>query len=94
MNNQISPNVFNKNTKIVRVKLLSSVVRITVLEVSVPSCPIDFAMTKLLTVVALPSITRIAMSLSFLNPSATAIGRKIAAKPINLKKAAMIDGNS
>ena len=47
----------------------------TTLEERVPSCPIFFAITKLLTVVAEPSMIRMATNLSVRNPSFTAIGR-------------------
>lgn len=43
---------------------LNNVVSITTLDDKTPSCPIFFAITKLLTVVADPSITRIAISSS------------------------------
>ena len=44
------------------------------------------AMTKQLTVVAEPSITRIAISSLSLNPNATAIGRKYSHKTYKLDK--------
>ena len=49
-----------------------------------PSCPKFLAITKQLTVVAEPSITRIAISSLSLNPKATAIGRNTATKPTSL----------
>ena len=64
----------------------------TTLEERVPSCPIFFAITKLLTVVAEPSMIRMATNLSVRNPSFTAIGRKMAQRPISFIKAAMADG--
>lgn len=63
---------------------LSSVVSIIVVDEITPSCPMFLAMTKQLTVVAEPSITRIAISSLSLNPKATAIGRNTATKPTSL----------
>lgn len=57
---------------------------IIVVDEITPSCPIFLAMTKQLTVVAEPSITRIAISSLSLNPKATAIGRNTATKPTSL----------
>ena len=45
---------------------------------------VPLAMTKQLTVVAEPSITRIAISSLSLNPKATAMGRNTATKPTSL----------
>ena len=57
---------------------------IIVVDEITPSCPMFLAMTKQLTVVAEPSITRIAISSLSLNPKATAIGRNTATKPTSL----------
>lgn len=57
------------------VNALNNVVIIITPELSVPSCPIFLAITKQLTVVADPSITRIAIISSFLNPRSAAIGK-------------------
>ena len=66
------------------VKALNRVVSITTLEVRVPSCPILRAITKLLTVVAEPSIIRMATSCSLRNPSQIAMGRKRIQNPNSL----------
>ena len=76
----------------VSVNALNSVVSMTTLEVSTPSCPIFFAMTKQLTVVAEPSMTRIATSSSLRNPSMTARGRNTAANPTSFITAAAAAG--
>ena len=55
---------------------------------SVPSWPMLFAMIKQLTVVAEPSITRMATICSPWKPMATAMGKKIAANPKSLIKLA------
>ena len=70
----------------VRVNALHMVVSITTLEDSTPSCPIFFAMTKLLTVVAEPSMTKIAISFSLRNPITTASGMNTATNPTNFDK--------
>ena len=67
------------------------VVSITVLEVRVPSCPILRAITYELTVVAEPSITRIAISSSLLKPEITARGRKIETRSTSFIAAANTD---
>lgn len=51
-----------------------------------PRCPIFFAMTKQLLVVALPSMTRMAMSFSSRNPSQMATGRNSMQNKNSLKK--------
>ena len=89
---QISDRLFKRYSHPVRVNALNSVVIITTLEESTPSCPIFFAITKLLTVVADPSITRIAISSSLRNPRYAANGKKIATNPISLIKAAVTAG--
>ena len=76
----------------VRVNALNSVVNMTTLDDSTPSCPIFFAITKQVTVVAEPSITRIAVNSSFRNPIHTAMGRNIAQNPISLINAAVTAG--
>ena len=59
---QIHPPLRATNSQKVRENALRRVVMMTVLLVSVPSCPMDFAITKELTVVADPSIMRMATS--------------------------------
>ena len=76
----------------VNVNALNNVVSITTLEDSTPSCPIFLAITKLLTVVADPSITRIATSSSCRKPNCTASGRKIAQNPAYFINVAMTVG--
>lgn len=76
----------------VSVKAAKSVVSMTVAEVIVPSWPMFFAMTKQLTVVAEPSMTRIATSFSARKPRKTAAGRKRAARPISLINEAVTAG--
>ena len=56
----ITPILRNKKIQNVRDTELPKVVSTTVLEVNVPSCPMDFAITKELTVVADPNIIKIA----------------------------------
>ena len=65
---------------------------IIVVDEITPSCPMFLAMTKQLTVVAEPSITRIAISSLSLNPKATAIGRNTATKPTSLINVAANSG--
>ena len=84
---QIYSSVLSINSHIVRVNALQRVVIITVHAVIVPLWFIFFAITKQLPVVALPSITRIAISFSLLNPSFTAIGKNITQKRISFIKA-------
>ena len=71
-------NTLNANSQPVSVNALNSVVSITTVDDNVPSCPIFLDITKLLTVVAEPSITRIATNSSLRNPILTATGRNIA----------------
>lgn len=78
------PKVFKIKSQVVRVKALQSVVSITAQAVMVPLWFIFLAITKQLPVVALPSITRIAMSFSPLKPRIIAIGRNMMQKRINL----------
>ena len=85
MSFQIYSSVLSINSHIVRVNALQRVVIITVHAVIVPLWFIFFAITKQLPVVALPSITRIAISFSLLNPSFTAIGKNITQKRISFK---------
>ena len=70
----------------VRVKALQRVVSITAQAVIVPLWFIFLAMTKQLPVVALPSITRIAISFSSLKPIMIATGRKIIQKSMSFIK--------
>ena len=63
------------NSHIVNVNALHKVVIMTEQAVNVPRCPIFLAMTKQLPVVALPSITKMAISFSVRNPNATANGK-------------------
>ena len=77
------PNVFNKNSHSVSVTELKNVVSITEHEVTTPLCPMFFAITKQLPVVALPSITNIEISFSPVNSSFIDIGRKIAQNNIS-----------
>ena len=65
---QISPRLLQRNSQTVRVKALNSVVRSTTPEEKEPSCPIFFAMTKQVTVLADPSIMIMETSLSFVKP--------------------------
>lgn len=60
--------VFKIYNHIVIENPLKMVVNMTTVLVSIPVCPIFFAITKHETVVAEPSITRIAMSCSPWNP--------------------------
>ena len=60
--NYIKFMLFNMYSHPVSVNALNRVVSITTLELRTPSCPIFFAITKQLTVVADPSITSIATS--------------------------------
>ena len=76
-----NPNDLNTSSHIVSVNALNNVVIIITPELSVPSCPIFLAITKQLTVVADPSITRIAIISSFLNPRSAAIGKKTTQNP-------------
>ena len=71
----IYSNVFKRNSHAVNVNALNSVVSITAQAVIVPLCPKLRAITKQLPVVALPSITRMAMSFSDRNPIQIAAGR-------------------
>lgn len=79
-----SPRLRSTYSHPVSVNALSSVVSITTLEESTPSCPIFFAITKQVTVVDEPSMIRIAISSSLRNPNHTAAGRKSAQNPISL----------
>ena len=76
--------LFKINSHIVRVKALHKVVSITAHAVIVPLCPIFLDITKQLPVVALPSITSMAMSFSPRKPIYIAIGRNIIQNKINL----------
>lgn len=76
--------LFKINSHIVRVNALQKVVSITEQAVIVPLCPIFRDITKQLPVVALPSITSIAISFSLRNPICIAIGRKIIQNSISL----------
>ena len=62
---------------------------IIVVDEITPSCPMFLAITKQLTVVAEPSITRIAISSLSLNPKATAIGRNTATNYADSTKSAL-----
>ena len=73
---QISPRLLQRNSQTVRVKALNSVVRSTTPEEKEPSCPIFFAMTKQVTVLADHSIMIMETSLSFVKPHRMARGRK------------------
>ena len=75
------------NSQPVSVKALHRVVSITAKAVIVPLCPKFFAITKQLPVVALPSMTSIAMSFSPRKPSFIAAGRNIQQKSTSLIKA-------
>ena len=66
------------NSQIVRVKALNNVVSIMTLEEKDPSCPMFFAMTKQVTVLADPSMIMMETSLSFVKPQRMARGRKSA----------------
>ena len=81
----INASVFSINSHPVKVNALKNVVIITTLEVRTPSWPIFLAITKQLTVVAEPAITRIATSASFRKPRPTAAGRSTAAKPTSFR---------
>src|SRR5699024_3962417 len=90
--NHTSPMLLNIYSHPVRVNALNSVVSITTLELNTPSCPMFFAMTKQLTVVAEPSMTRIATNSSLRKPSITARGRNIAVNPTSFSMDAATAG--
>ena len=73
---QISPRPLQINSQSVRVKALNNVVRSTTPEEKEPSCPMFFAMTKQVTVLADPSMIMMETSLSFVKPQRMARGRK------------------
>lgn len=75
---QISPRPLQINSQSVRVKALNNVVRSTTPEEKEPSCPIFFAMTKQVTVLADPNMITMETSLSFVKPQRMARGRKSA----------------
>lgn len=75
---QISPRPLQINSQSVRVKALNNVVRSTTPEEKEPSCPMFFAMTKQVTVLADPNMIMMETSLSFVKPQRMARGRKSA----------------
>ena len=79
-------NVFRIKSHVVSVNALHSVVSITANAVIAPLCPKFFAITKQLPGVALPSITKMAISFSPRNPKYIAAGRKIPQNNSNLIK--------
>lgn len=73
---QISPRPLQINSQSVRVKALNNVVRSTTPEEKEPSCPMFFAMTKQVTVLADPSMIMMETSLSFVKSASDGKGQK------------------